>query len=84
MKDRKPRLCKEGEPLQGREVLDYVRSHDNRMDNPKTAIVFEMQKIVGNRLYPHVKKCGIKGTRGSFAVSLLGTDSLMQQKKILV
>ena len=86
MKDKKPRLCKEGEPLEGRKVLDFVlRSLDIRTDNPKAAIGFEWQKIIGNRLYPHVKIVEIKGT-----TLVLRADhpswaqiALMQQKKIL-
>ncbi|HPE92152.1 MAG: DUF721 domain-containing protein [Sphaerochaeta sp.] len=62
-----------------------LRSLDIRSDNPKAAIGFEWQKIVGNRLYPHVKIVEIKGT-----TLVLRADhpswaqiALMQQKKIL-
>ena len=86
MKDKKPRLCKEGEPLEGRKVLDFVlRSLDINSDNPKAAIGFEWQKIIGNRLYPHVKIVEIKGStlvlRGDHPY--WAQIALMQQKKIL-
>jgi hypothetical protein len=86
MKDKKTRLCKEGEPLEARAVLDYVlRRLDISVDNPKAAVGFEWQKIIGNRLYPHVKIVEIKHT-----TLVLKADhpswaqiTMMQQKKIL-
>ncbi|MGE4583083.1 MAG: DUF721 domain-containing protein [Sphaerochaeta sp.] len=86
MKDKRPRLCKEGEPLEGRKVLDVVlRSLNIRSDNPKAAMGFEWQKIIGNRLYPHVKIVEIRQN-----TLVLRADhpswaqiTLMQQKKIL-
>ncbi|MFA6731242.1 MAG: DUF721 domain-containing protein [Spirochaetia bacterium] len=87
MKDRKPRMCHEGgEPLEGKHVLEYVlRSLNIHADNPKAAVGFEWQKIIGNRLYPHVKIVEIKGT-----TLVLRADhpswaqmAMMQQKKIL-
>lgn len=86
MKDKKIRLCKEGEPLEAKAVLDYVlRRLDIRPDNPKAAVGFEWQKIIGNRLYPHVKIVEIKHT-----TLVLKADhpswaqiTMMQQKKIL-
>lgn len=84
MKDKKTRLCKEGEPLEAKDVLDYVlRRLDIRPDNPKAAVGFEWQKIIGNRLYPHVKIVEIKHT-----TLVLKADhpswaqiTMMQQKK---
>lgn len=86
MKDKKTRLCKEGEPLEAKEVLDYVlRNLNIRPDNPKAAIGFEWQKIIGIRLYPHVKIVEIKHT-----TLVLKADhpswaqiTLMKQKKII-
>ena len=86
MKDKKPRLCKTGEPLEAKEVLDIVlRNLNIRPDNPSAAIGFEWQKIIGNRLYPHVKIVEIK-----HSTLVLRADhpswaqiALMQQKKIL-
>jgi hypothetical protein len=67
-------------------VLDYVlRRLDISVDNPKAAVGFEWQKIIGNRLYPHVKIVEIKHT-----TLVLKADhpswaqiTMMQQKKIL-
>ncbi len=86
MKDNKSRLCKEGEPLEAKKVLDYVlRGLDIKTDNPQSAIGFEWQKIIGNRLYAHVKIIEIKNT-----TLILRADhpswaqiTLMQQKKII-
>ncbi len=86
MKDKKTRLCKDDEPLEAKTVLDYVlRRLDIRPDNPKAAVGFEWQKIIGNRLYPHVKIVEIK-----YATLVLKADhpswaqiTMMQQKKIL-
>ncbi len=87
MRETKKRLCKEGgEPLAGKNVLDYVlRSLNIHPDNPKAAIGFEWQKIIGNRLYPHVKILEIKGT-----TLVLKADhpswaqiAMMEQKRIL-
>ena len=86
MKDKKTRLCKEGEPLEAKAVLDYVLCKlDIHPDNPKAAVGFEWQNIIGDRLYPHVKIVEIKHT-----TLVLKADhpswaqiTMMQQKKIL-
>lgn len=86
VKDTKPRLCKEGEPLQGKDVLDLVLKRLNiQRDNPRMSVCFEWQKIIGDRLYPHIKIIDIKGT-----TLLLRADhpswaqiALLQQKKII-
>lgn len=86
MKDKKTRLCKNGEPLEAKEVLEYVlRGLAIRPDDPKAAIGFEWQKIIGNRLYPHVKIVEIKHT-----TLVLRADhpswaqiTMMEQRKII-
>jgi len=86
VRDKKPRLCKEGEPLEGKTVLDLVLARlDIQCDNPRMSVCFEWQKIIGDRLFPHVKIIDIKGT-----TLLLRADhpswaqiTLLQQKKII-
>lgn len=86
MKDKKPRLCNQGDPLKGKEVLDIVlRNLNIKPENPSSAIGFEWQQIIGNRLYPHVKIVEIK-----HSTLVLRADhpswaqiTMMQQKKIL-
>ncbi|MDD3902238.1 MAG: DUF721 domain-containing protein [Sphaerochaeta sp.] len=86
MKDKKQRLCKDGEPIEASKVLDLVLRHlDISPDNPKAAVGMNWQDIIGPRLYPHVKILDIKGT-----MLVLRADhpswaqiAMMQQKKIL-
>jgi hypothetical protein len=55
MKDKRTRICKDGEPIEGKKVLDMVLHRlDIRPDNPKAAIGMNWQEIIGMRLYPHV------------------------------
>ncbi|MDT4762455.1 DUF721 domain-containing protein [Sphaerochaeta sp. PS] len=86
MKDKRNRICKDGEPIEGKKVLDMVlRRLDIRPENPKASIGLNWQEIIGTRLYPHVKIIDIKGS-----TLVLKADhpswaqiTMMQQKKIL-
>jgi len=86
MKDKRTRICKDGEPIEGKKVLDMVLHRlDIRPDNPKAAIGMNWQDIIGMRLYPHVKIIDIKGS-----TLVLKADhpswaqiTMMQQKSIL-
>ena len=86
MKDKKQRICKNGEPIEASKVLDIVlRRLDISSENPKAAVGMNWQDIIGPRLYPHVKILDIKGN-----MLVLRADhpswaqiTMMQQKKIL-
>jgi len=85
-KDKRERICKEDEPLKGRDVLALVlRRLSIDPDNPKTELGFAWREIVGERLYPHVKIVDIKLT-----TLVLRADhpswaqlALMQQRRIV-
>ncbi|HZJ88626.1 MAG TPA: DUF721 domain-containing protein [Sphaerochaeta sp.] len=55
-KDKEERVCKEGEPLNSRDVLDLVLKRLKiDPEKPSSSLGFAWQEIVGDRLYPHVK-----------------------------
>ncbi|MCK9547131.1 MAG: DUF721 domain-containing protein [Sphaerochaeta sp.] len=85
-KDRRERVCKEGEPMEGKEVLSLVLRRLKIDPNaPRSALGFSWQEIVGERLYPHVKIVDIK-----LHTLVLRADhpswaqiTMMQQKRII-
>lgn len=85
-RDKRVRVCKDGEPLKSSEILDLVlRRLRIDVDTPKSALGFAWQQIVGERLYPHVKIVDIR-----LNTLVLRADhpswaqlTLMQQRRIL-
>ena len=85
-KDKRERVCKEGEPLKSKEVLDLVlRRLGIDPNSPSSSLGFAWQEIVGDRLYPHVKIVEIK-----IHTLLLKADhptwaqlAMMQHKRII-
>ncbi len=60
-KDKRERVCKDGEPMKGDAVLDMVlRRLKIDRNAPKNSLGFAWQEIVGERLYPHIKIVDIK------------------------
>lgn len=85
-KDKRERVCRQGEPLKSKDVLDLVlRRLSIDPANPQTELGFAWQQIVGERLYPHVKIVDIKHN-----TLILRADhpswaqlALMQQRRII-
>ena len=85
-KDKRERVCKEGEPLRGDAVLAMVlRRLKIDPHDPKNSLGFAWQEIVTERLYPHVKIVDIK-----MHTLVLRADhpswaqiTMMQQKRII-
>ncbi len=85
-KDKRERVCKEGEPLKSHAVLDLVlRRLKIDRKAPKSSLGFAWQEIIGERLYPHVKIVDVK-----LHTLMLRADhpswaqiTMMQQKRII-
>lgn len=85
-KDKRDRVCKEGEPLRGDAVLSMVlRRLKIDPHDPKNSLGFAWQEIVTERLYPHVKIVDIK-----MHTLMVRADhpswaqiTMMQQKRII-
>jgi hypothetical protein len=86
MKDKRTRLCEDGEMRKANEVLDLVLRRLNiDGSSPSTKLGFSWQQIIGDRLYPHIKIVEIRHNTLVLRADhpSWGQIALMQQKRIL-